>query len=394
MDVIGRLLRASLLTELGDDEDRVKRVRSAAQDLAAELVDESRELVPYAVVAAIDESTPVTATPLAAAERALLEQWETFHNAFPGQPTEILRAVTLAAVVEVVGDDDALRQAAWYVLRTTIECLPAGRWCAPVTDLAEELDGAVRGDITAIWSPPTASSRLRMPTIPRAEDERIPVETELRGQARQLAEAANWQVFTQELYSEFGEHVDGIIDVAERSAAEGHKRSVAHLKEFASAVGTRLREALGAHDQTLNAVRLRGELLWWRQTAFSSRLSRPYADLHPAEVAIAAALDLRDIVPQVAPLAVEHLLADLVHEAVKSADVTVTALAAADQAEALPGSTDFAPATLIDAVRSGTETPMVPSDQTLTAGRAAVLLFRDLQARRLAAAPVQPSEAE
>ncbi|WP_194822195.1 GTPase-associated system all-helical protein GASH [Micromonospora sp. S-DT3-3-22] len=396
MDVIRGLLRSSLLTELGDDEDRVGRVRGAAQDLAAQFAGELRTLVPYAVVAAIDELVPATAAPLAAAENALLERWETFRNAFPGQPTEILRAVALAAVADVVDNDDAMRQAAWYALRTATECLPAGRWANPVTDLAAEWEGKVRSSITGIWSPAPAPSRLRMPTIPKAEDEKIPIDTPLRNRASELEDAASYNVFAQQLQGEFAEHVEQVIGVSEVLAAEAHRRSVTQLKDFATGLGARLREALAAQEQTMEAVWLRSELLWWRETIFSTRLSRSYADLDPADVAIAAAVDLHNIVPLIAPLAVEHLLADLVHDAAGSAEVTVAALAAAGQVDALPGSANIAPATLVDAVCGGTQTPLVPSGQTLPAGRAAVLLFRDLQARRLAATapPEQPGDVE
>jgi hypothetical protein len=134
MDVIGELLRASLLTELGADEGRVARVRGAAEDLAAELAGDSRALVPYAVIASVDESTSATASPLAAAERALFARWETFANAFPASPTEVLRAVTLGAVVDAAARDHALRQAAWYALRSVTECLSIGRWASPTAD--------------------------------------------------------------------------------------------------------------------------------------------------------------------------------------------------------------------------------------------------------------------
>lgn len=390
MDIIGGLLRASLLMELGDDQDRVRRVRSAAHDVGAELAGKSRALVPYAVTAAVDESTPAAATPLAAAERALLSRWETFRNAFPGPPTEILRAVTLAAVAEVVEADDALRQAAWYALRTVTECLPAGRWHAPVADLGSGWEPAIRGSIAAVWSPTTAANRLRMPTISKIEDERIPIDTPLRSRAQELEDAQNYSTFAEELQGEFVNHVEEVISVSEVLAAEAYKRSVAQLKDFAMGLGARLREALAAQDKTMEAMRQRSELLWWRQTAFSARLSCAYADFRPADVAIAAAVDLHDIVPSIAPLAVEHLLADLVLEAAGAVEVTVAALAAADQANALPDAVEAEPPTLIDAVRDGKETPLVPSGKTLTAARAAVLIFRDLQARRLA--DTEPSD--
>jgi hypothetical protein len=343
MDVIRRLLRSSLLTELGDDEDRVGRVSNAAGDLAAELASRSRTLFPYAVVAAIDQSTPATATPIAAAEQALLSQWATFRNAFPKPPVEMLRAVTLAAVVVAVDADNGLKNAAWYTLRTVIESLPVGRWDALVTDLAVDWETKTRENIAAVWSPPIAPSRLRMPATPS-------------------------------------------IDLSELAVPQAHQRSVSVLKEYVVAVGAKVREVVTAQDQIMKAVRLRNELLWWRMAAFSDRLSRGYTELDPADVAIATALDLHEMVPPIAPIAVEHLLADLVrHVAGSNVGTPVLTLATAEQAGALPAASDDTPATLIDAIAGKSESPVVPAGQELTAERAAVLLFRDLQARRLVA---------
>jgi hypothetical protein len=389
VDLIGELLRSSLLTELGDDEDRVGRVRSAVKDLTAEFLSGSRALVPYAVIAAIDESIPADAAPLALAERALLDSWVTFRNAFPGRPTEILRAVALAAVADVADGDDSLRHAAWYALRTAIECLPAGRWDVPVTGLAAHLDELVRRNIANVWSPATVPNRLRMPTILKVDDKRIPVNTPLRNRAEELEGAANYNVFAQQLQGEFAKHVDQLVGVSEILSAEAYKRSVAQLRDFAAGLGSRLRDALAAQDQAMEAVRLRSELLWWRQTAFSPRISRSYADLDPADVAIVAAVDLHEMVPPIAPVAVEHLLTSLVNTATSTADLAVEALRDAEHSRSLPA-TDHTPAMLIDAVGNGTETRVVPHGQSVTVSRAAVLIFRDLQARRLTA--MEPPE--
>lgn len=348
MDLIGELLRSSLLKELGDDKDRVGYVRGAAKDLAAEFSGKSRAVVPHAILAGIDEATPASVASLVAAEHALLGRWETYFNAFPGKPVEIIRAVTLAAVADVVASDRLLRYAAWYSMRNAVECVPAGRWIGPISHLVESWDNALSIDIAAIWSPTQkASSKLRMPTIPRA---------------------------------------DQITDPAGAIAQEAHKHSNAQLREYSSALGTRLRETLAAHEQTIEAVRLQSALLWWHQTAFSSRLRCGYDELSHADVVIAAAVDLHDVVPEIAPLAVEHLLANLVHNVTCAADVTIVALSRAGEAQTLPDPAAVGPATLIDAVRGEATTPLAQRDQAIPAGRAAILLFRDLQARRLASA--------
>ncbi|PRY19987.1 GTPase-associated system all-helical protein GASH [Pseudosporangium ferrugineum] len=384
MDVIGALLRSSLLTELGDDEDRVQRIRAAEQALSIELAGKSRGLIPHAVIAALDASTPAAATPLATAEKVLLDEWVTFRNAFPERPTEILRALVLAAVARAAASDDALQQAAWYSLRSAVECLPVGRWAEPIAELAAEWDDAVSPAVATLWQPSPAAARLRMPTVAKVDLEKIAIKTPLRDRSQQLQENGNYNNFAQSLQADYASHVDQLVGVSEILSAEAYKRSVAQLREFVSLLGGRLREVIGVHDQRVNAVLLRSELLWWRQTAFSARLSRAYGDLSVADAAIAAAVDLHSIVPAIAPLAVEHLLADLTQDVTKRAELNVAALAEAEQASQLVGSPEPTPLGFIDAISSAVDTPLVPPGQALSASRAAVLIFRDLQARRLA----------
>lgn len=397
MDVIGDLLRASLLADIGDDEERARRVRDASKDLAGSFAGASRALVPNAVVAAVDERTAADTTVLQAAEDALLVHWETFRNAFPETPTELLRAVTLAAVVDAAAAEQKVLHAAWYALRTAAECVPGARWTDQVGAVLDLWSPSVRDALTESWTPAAVVPRFKMPPVAVGDGE-ITATTDARSKASELVASGNWQTFATQLVSEFEDYVDNFITAAEEAATDAYRRSSAQLKAFAEALGGRLREAIGAQDRAITSGRLRTDLLWWRQTAFSDRLEAPYAELgDAADVAIAAALDLHDQVPDVAPLVVEHVLADLVASLTDDDDtVKVAALAAATTAAYLPSVEPLSsPLLLLDAIAAGREssTPITDSTATLSAPRAAVLLFRDLQARRLAQPPTTTHEA-
>src|SRR5680860_1127914 len=205
-----------------------------------------------------------------------------------------------------------------------------------------------------------------------------------------------------QLQAEFEGFVKDLVNVAGLAATEAEKRAHTLLKEFAGPLGTKLRDALAAVERGNDASRLRINLLWWRQTAYSERLSKPYADLEaPAAVAAAAAADLHAQVPDLAPVVVEHLLADLVSSVTPDARVDAANLGAAGRETGIGGADPVAtPAVLLDVATGAAATsPLLPDGQTLAAARAAVLLFRDLQARRLtparaAAEPDRSAEQE
>lgn len=396
MDVIGELLRSSLLTDLGDDEERVSKVRAAASDLAESFLGSSRPLVPRAVLAAVDEDGSSESTPLTRAGEHLMANWETFKNAFPDTPTELLRGVALAAIAQAAEKSQEVRGAAWYSMRTARERVRSGRWADATDQLMAHWQTEIDAAIEKCWSPAPASSSLRMPSVRvPAEGTTIHLNTTLRDRAQQTAASGNYSTFSQQLMTDFVRYMNDLIQGAEVLAGEATRRSAAQLKDFASELGARLRDAIVAHEQSVLATRLRTDVLWWRQAAFSPTLAKSYSVLQaPADVAIAAAVDLHRLVPGLAPIALEHVLADLV-AAFAQEDVDLSQLSASSELHLLPqAALELTPPLLIDAVQAdGNTTPVLNGSSSLTAAEVAVLIFRDLQATRLASTP-EPSPEE
>ena len=107
-----------------------------------------------------------------------------------------------------------------------------------------------------------------------------------------------------------------------------------------------------------------------------------------------AALDLHRMAPAVAPVALEHLLRDVVAESTGQVSVEPADLAgAAAKLDVKPAFTGTRPTpgllldVLLDERRVGT---IAALNRPMSAQQAAVVLFRDLQASRLVAASTQP----
>lgn len=383
MDLIGELLQRRLLTEIGDGEERLTMVRDAALALGKRYKDDLRSLVPHAVVAAVDEDCGAEAEPLVRAYEELAAQWATVHNAFDGPPLSLLRAITLAAVATVAEDDSNLLAAGWYSLRTALEELPAGSWAEPLTKLERTWDDAVWESVESSWSPVSVSSRMTMPSVTKFDDDRITVPTAAtaRKEAASFVASNNYSTFATTMMSGYVSHVEALVSASEVAAAMALRQSNEDLRAFAGELGKRLREILSAQEKAIESTRLRGELLWWQRTAFSPTRRVGYSDLERAEVPVAAAYDLHLLMPEIAPLAAEHLLSGVVAKASGNANVSVDDLARA--ADCLPAARGHTPTLVLDAVQSEAKTQLLARSKDMKAGRAAVLLFRDLQARRL-----------
>ncbi|HWI43654.1 MAG TPA: GTPase-associated system all-helical protein GASH [Nocardioides sp.] len=385
MDLIGELLHASLLTEIGDQEDRVTRVREAAAELATTLSRDALACVPGAIIAAVDEASLVSSTTMQLADQALTAKWETFHNAFPDVPAEILRATLLAAVAQAAASDPRITTAGWYVLRSATERLGTARWTAVLDGLTAEWNETASATIDDTWSPPAAIATVRMPSIAKFEDKRIPLtNSTARKEAARIEEAGgNYSTFATELQAIYTKHVDTLVGAAEVLAGTAQQRSIDALRSFANELGSRLRETLAAQEAVVESIRLRSDLLWWYETQFSPTMQLPYEKLQPPELPIVAALDLHRLMPEVAPLAAEHLLAVVVSTLTPGQELTLEDLASASAAERLPAADTIPPGTVLAALRVGEATPLWAPQAKVAPATAAVLLFRDLQVRRL-----------
>jgi hypothetical protein len=268
-------------------------------------------------------------------------------------------------------------------LRTALEELPAGDWTEPLGDLAKTWDDAVWESVEASWSPVSVSSRVTMPSVSKLNTDHITVPTAAtaREQAANFVASSNWQTFAQTMVAGYSAHVDALVSTSEVAAGKALLQSNEDLRTFAGELGKKLRDILAAQENAIESTRLRGELLWWQRTAFSPTRRVGYSDLEPAEVPVVAASDLHLLMPDVAPLAAEHLLAGVVAKATGRAKVSIEDLARA--ADGLPAGSGYTPTLVLDAAQSEAETPLLARTKKLKAGRAAVLLFRDLQARRL-----------
>lgn len=392
MDVIGDLLRAGLLTQIGDHEDRVTLVRSASTSLATRFGSDLRPLVPKALVAGVDETTAVGSETMKAADEALLAEWATCRNVFPEPPAEILRAMLLGAVATAAEKDSDVLAAGWYSLRSAVELVPTSRWAGPLSTVAATWDDVVWDTVAAAWSPVSASSKVRMPAIASFEEDRIRVNSGARDQAKAFFDSGNYNQFAQTMQASYVDHVNELLSASEVLAATAHKRSIEALRSFAGELGTKLREVLVMQERSIDSMRLRSDLIWWQQTGFSPSLRVGYSTLNPVEAAIVAAIDLHELMPPVAPLAAEHLLFELVSQATGNPLITLDELSAADSARLLPEIETFTPPSLLDAVVASSKTPLLGRDHKVKPGRLAVLLFRELQAVRLTrtTAPSKP----
>ena len=380
-DIIGQLLRAGLLVNLGEDQERADRLRAASKHLRDGFLSDARADIPSALLAAVDEDGSSDVPVLRAARAAIVDKWEMFENAFVQQdPSSIVRAVTLDAVVAATEADPQVAAAVWYTLRDVAQVVSAGRWAQPITDFRNDLDARVSHRINETWEPTARGSSLRMPSV-SAAGKSEPMRVEGLAEFRTAIEENGVDQAVRENLSDLLESL--LTAVTQQTQG-------ADAAEVVQTLGERLRDTLAVHESLLMAVARRDTLLWWRLGCRSTRLGTRYHEApDTATAVVAAAFDLHDRASDVAPEAVEHLLIDVLDEAGLSEEqVTIDAMAAASGQLQLTTPIVASPPLLVVDVVVGECDPNGLARALrgpMLAPAAATALFRDLQIRRLLA---------
>jgi len=395
MDLIGELLREGLLGQLGDDQERAAKLRAASKTLADQLIgtDVARRMFPVVFVEALDPSPESSA--LEMAERALIAEWETYRNVYPDRPVALLQALLLAAVAHAASRRKAVKQAGWYTLRTATEEVSRDFWAGPLKALYREWDADVAAAIKDSWAPELASARVKMPSVGEPVAPSVDSDVPDRLQQRLVDAGGATSPGMTALIETMPGYLRELVDAAEQGAGDAVQVSAKQLRTVIDALGRNLREVLATHEQGVKATAHRLNLLWWHQSGYSPRLDSTYRSLgSSADVVLAAALDLHLDVPDLTPVAGEHLLAELVARHAAEAQVAVEELATCSQAAAIDERYAEGRGPILSSIL-GLQVEGMAFDQQekLTVGRAAILVFRDLQAARLLGAR-QPAAGE
>ena len=285
-DIIGQLLRAGLLVNLGEDQERADRLRAASKHLRDGFLSDARADIPSALLAAVDEDGSSDVPVLRAARAAIVDKWEMFENAFVQRdPSSIVRAVTLDAVVAATEADPQVAAAVWYTLRDVAQVVSAGRWAQPITDFRNDLDARVSHRINETWEPTARGSSLRMPSV-SAAGKSEPMRVEGLAEFRTAIEENGVDQAVRENLSDLLESL--LTAVTQQTQG-------ADAAEVVQTLGERLRDTLAVHESLLMAVARRDTLLWWRLGCRSTRLGTRYHEApDTATAVVAAAFDLHD----------------------------------------------------------------------------------------------------
>lgn len=124
---------------------------------------------------------------------------------------------------------------------------------------------------------------------------------------------SHWTNQPQSWSYEFADRMAPIlVDVHDKAANAALKASAQAFKTLGDSVVAKLNEFVRSEQSRSNQLNISNKLLWWRQALYSETAATPYRELELPLVALHAAFDVADLLPEVYPTAVESLVTEAV----------------------------------------------------------------------------------
>lgn len=250
--------------------------------------------------------------------------WKTFRNTFRDDvPQQILRAVILEALQQACDEDDALVSIVWLTGRSYLPYMQQGSEYDLCTHFLHGLGERAESNATSMWSDADSLSSMETAVAPQFALPEIDVtaldKDELVQQVTAAASpgtnpytvaqnASAWSAhFGQAVASNIANALDLIPTNVVDSIAEALNQAVpAYLSSLLNPETT-VNERFATRSRRIN-------LLWWKETLYSSTLGKGYRGIDPATAAIVMACDLHQQSPLYHPESLEYLLRETVRD--------------------------------------------------------------------------------
>lgn len=421
-DVLLRFLSNGLI-DVGGDDTKLNRLRTAASDIAAALKKTPSKAASYALVA-FDPEAPADEPVIREALEALKGRWATYVNTFAATPVAVVRAMLLDALARAAADDGRIGIAFVASARNALPFMEVGDERAIWADVVATIEARVDARAEAEWATPDAITVPAMAFEPPAA---IPVRTSPvtineQALANRVAAAVGptdaagqptggnsyWPNQAQAWAGEFRDGLSELLAETFASVAKGSAISPIDLKAPLGA----LAEAVSSHvDNTLSAVsaataglQRRTALIWWKEALYSPSAQVSYRSLSGPSAAALMAFDLHKQVPAYSPASVAAFLFEAVATLPRSDDDRTYALSdlvaeartedrlkklREEAGELVAPPEGRGPVIALIAHSGASERGMdfraltgVPEDAELTLASWATWIFRELQAAR------------
>lgn len=301
------------LLPIGEDDEKLKLLESAAEDLSKEILAAPITAYRFALVG-LDESVAATDPVHKKTSEVIASKWQTMTNKTGASPVQVHRAVLLRALEIVGASNRDLRHAMVLIVQNLKTGVVDGHGKSSIATMMNGWEAAVAEELNGAWvnvvdmSLPKLSGKVKKASINK--DELIAG----LGRASGPHDKDNkpyptpnphWPNAANPWSYEFAPRAAEAVLAAIHSGA----------RSYAEDMQEALRETVMGWSTSLERMAMRDaktELLWIRESNYSPSARTAFTTLNATDRALHATIDVSRIVTKLAPPSVEYFLRELV----------------------------------------------------------------------------------
>lgn len=332
-NMLQSFLDAGMLNMVEDDE-KYKHLQETAQELAAKPPKLKTDVINYTLVALDPEAQPHEPI-FDKVEATLKKHWQTFRAKFPDVPRQLLRAI-IFETLRIRGEKDVATAAIiWWTGASYFPYADLGREKEICRAFLTEMGGLTEKQAEKEWSSDYSYSPPEFPSF-EINFKAKPYGISKEALTKQLAAASGpndaqgsatgpnpnsylpnqptqWvHNFAPRAATGIAEVVNTSLNALSSNMQEWLSQAGANLATHAAEISKAVGDAMGQVAQSAEATERRSQLLWWRQTLYSTTLKQGYREMEPATAALMMGYDLYKQVTNYYPQSVEYLLREAV----------------------------------------------------------------------------------
>lgn len=314
INILSGFLSANLLP-IGEDDEKLKLLDSAAESLAKEIAADPILAYRCALVG-LDERVPASDPVHTKVGEVIATKWQTMTNKTGASPVQVHRAVLLRAIEIAAAEGPDLRFAMTLIAHNLGPAALDGKAKSPIAAMLATWESGVAEELNGAWvntvdmSLPKLAGKLKKAQVNKEE------------LAAAFGRASGPHDKESKPYPTPNPHwpnspTPWAHEFAPRAAEAVYSAVQSGAKGYAEDMQEALREIVAGWSASLERLALRDaktELLWIRTSQYSPSARAGFRSLNDTDLTLHAVIDVSRMVTKLAPPSVEFFLRDLVAE--------------------------------------------------------------------------------
>lgn len=311
------------LINIGDD-DNLQKLNKACEDVVKKLSKNKQLIIGYTLIS-IDPNCSAENDSIKEVHDLINKYWKTFVSNSKDTPITIIRAVILESLENLSKANISFACLIWLTARNAIKYLSLGREENIIVEFLSNIANHIQKEAEKEWSLSSilASSKLQeveiqFDDLPNAQIDKSKL-TKLmeyasgprnkEGNVSYKSPNPNWTNEGEQWSFEFASRAaEGISIVVNESL----KSQSAIINTNQVKIHDVLKSFIGflkvAEEKALKRNFLRTQLLWWKESRYSTTLNKSYRDLKPGLLEIAVGMDYAGEIPFLFPNSADYFL--------------------------------------------------------------------------------------